>query len=156
MFALTGSLGWNSLAGFALGGTLNFGPHVSTDIAFGLAAIGLKSGARVRYNIFTSNWTPTFGVGFQFGNGSSGEAIEVDGQDGLVELVVERSGFVQALAGMSYQGQGGFTALFGAGYSVLLDDDNIRVVSGSEETADITRFVTGNGIVLEVALGYAF
>jgi hypothetical protein len=57
---------------------------------------------------------------------------------------------------VSYQGQGGFTALFGAGYAVLLDDDNIRAVSGSEETIDLTRSLTGSGIVIEVALGYAF
>ncbi len=156
MFALTGSMGWNALAGFALGGTFNIGPHVSTDIAFGVAAIGIKAGTRVRYNLFESDWTPSFGVGFQYGPGSGGESVIVNGQDGDAEVIIERSAFVQGLAAMSYQGQGGFTALFGAGYSLLLDDDNVQFVSGDEDTADITRFVSGSGIVLEVALGYAF
>lgn len=157
-FALTGSLGWNSLAGFALGGTFSFDPHVSADVAFGLAAIGLKMGTRVRYNLFESNWTPSFGVGFQYGPGSGGQAVTIQGSgtNGNADVVLESSAFVQGLAAMSYQGQGGFTALFGVGYSVLLDDDNLRLISGDEKTADAVGQVAGSGIVIEVGLGYAF
>ncbi len=146
------------MAGFAIGGTYSFDPHVSADIAFGVGSIGLKTGARVRYNLFESNWTPSFGLGIQYGPGSGDRTITFNGanQGEDADLIVETSAFAQALAAMSYQGRGGFTALFGIGYSVLLDKDNIRLVSGDEETADTVRFVTGSGIVFEVALGYAF
>lgn len=156
-FALTGSLGWNSLAGFAIGVTYSFDPHISADLAFGIGTVGAKTGARLRYNLFEGSWTPTFGLGIQYGPGS-GRAIEFQGanQDEQAELLIEPSAFAQGLAAMSYQGQGGFTALFGVGYSVLLDKDNVRTISGSEETADAMRFVTGSGIVLEIGLGYAF
>lgn len=157
-FALTGSLGWNSLAGFGIGGTFSFDPHVSADVTLGLAAIGLKMGTRVRYNLFESNWTPSFGVGLQFGPGGGGQAVTIQGSgtNGDAEVILEPSAFVQGLAAMSYQGHGGFTALFGLGYSVLLDEDNLRFVSGDEKTADIVRQVAGSGIVIEIGLGYAF
>jgi hypothetical protein len=156
-FALTGSLGWNSLAGFALGATYSFDPHVSADIAFGVGTIGLKTGARVRYNLFESSWTPSFGLGVQYGPGSVRSAVFKGANQGEeAELLVESSAFAQGIAAMSYQGQSGFTALFGLGYSVLLDADNVRHLSGSEETADAVRFVTGSGMVFEIALGYAF
>lgn len=152
-----GSLGWNSLAGFALGATYSFDPHVSADLAFGVGTIGLKTGARVRYNLFESNWTPSFGLGIQYGPGS-GRALVFRGanQGEEAELLVEASAFAQGLAAMSYQGHGGFTALFGLGYAVLLDKDNVRHISGDEEAADAYRFVAGDGMVFEMAFGYAF
>lgn len=161
--AIWGSLGWNSLAGFGLGLSYSFNPHITADAAFGVASIGLKSGARVRYNLFESNWTPTFGLGFQYGPGA--EHVVMHGDSGALspndpnadaEVTIESSGFVQALAGMSYQGKGGFNALFGVGYSALLDEDNVRAHSGGDETVELVRRVVGSGIVLEVALGYAF
>lgn len=157
-FALTGSLGWNSLAGLALGGTFSFVPQVSADVAFGLSLIGLKMGTRVRYNLFESNWTPSFGVGFQYAPGSGGQAVTIQGSgtNGDADLILESSAFVQGLAAMSYQGEGGFTALFGVGYSVLLDDDNVRVISGDTKTADAVRLFSRSGIVMEIGLGYAF
>lgn len=157
-FALTGTLGWNSLAGFALGGTYSFDPHLSADIAFGIGAIGLKTGARVRYNLFESNWTPSFGLGIQYGPGSGGQSAVIQGQNQGedAEVLLEASAFAQGLVAMSYQGDSGFTTLLGIGYSVLLDEDNVRLVSGSEKTADLVRFISRSGMVFEMGLGYAF
>lgn len=157
-------MGWNSLAGFAFGASYSFTAHFTADAALGLSAIGPKVGTRLRYNVLKSNWTPSFGVGFQYGSGSGGRtivqgqstSIDPNDEDADAEVTIERSAFVQALAAMTYQGAGGFNALFGVGYSVLLDEDNVQLHTGGEQTADIVRLVTGSGIVLEVGLGYAF
>jgi hypothetical protein len=162
--AIWGSMGWNSLAGFAFGASYSFTAHFSADAALGLSAIGPKIGTRFRYNVLKSNWTPSFGVGFQYGSGSGGRtivqgqstSIDPNDEDADAEVTIEPSAFVQALAAMTYQGGGGFNALFGVGYSVLLDEDNVQLHTGGERTADIVRLVTGSGIVLEVGLGYAF
>ncbi len=163
-FAIWGSMGWNSIAGFAFGASYSFTPHLTADAAIGLSAIGPKTGARLRYNLLKSNWTPSFGLGIQYGPGSD-EQITVQGQNNSIDpndedadavVTIEPSAFVQALAAMTYQGAGGFNALFGLGYSILLDEDNVRSHSGGERTTDIVRLVAGSGIVLEVALGYAF
>jgi hypothetical protein len=161
--AIWGSLGWNSLAGFGLGLSYSFTPHITADAALGVASIGLKSGARLRYNLFAKNWTPTLGVGFQYGPGAERVVMRGDSEtsapndpDADAEVTIEPSAFLQAMAGMSYQGKGGFNALFGVGYSVLLDEDNVRAHSGGAETVKLVRRIAGSGIVLEVTLGYAF
>lgn len=161
--AIWGSLGWNSLAGFAFGLSYSFNPHITADAAFGVASIGWKSGVRVRYNLLESNWTPTIGVGLQYGPGAKrvvmrGNSTMFAPNDAHADALVtiEPSAFAQGIVGMSYQGKGGFNALFGVGYSALLDKDNVQAHSGGQETVKLVRQVVGSGIAIEITLGYAF
>lgn len=156
-------MGWNSLVGFGFGLGYSLTPNLGLDAGFGVASIGRKAALRLRYNVLATNWTPVFGLGVQYGPGTGTRGVELFGDDGTsTTIMVERSAFLQALAAMAYQGDAGFTALFGLGYSALLDKRNVRLVAGSEHTAanehtaDLTQRITGSGIALETAIGYAF
>jgi hypothetical protein len=154
--ALAGAFGWNTLGGW--GATLSYSPdpHVSLDAAVGLSIVGFKMGGRVRYNVLTTPWTPSLGLGIQYGGGTGGERVRVDHADGRGEMTIEGSPFAQILAAMSYQGPEGMWFLGGLGYSILLVDENVTYVSGPQAATDLLRSLAGSGMVIELGVGYAF
>jgi hypothetical protein len=155
-FAIAGVLGWNSLVGFGIEFSYAIIPQLTIEVAGGLGAIGFKTGARLRYNMLESNWTPVLGVGMQYGPGSGGEVVTIAGEDGGAQLQIEPSAYAQGIVGVNFQGRGGFTFLAGVVYSHLLDKSNVSSATGGSETIEATRLVAGSGFGAEFAFGYAF
>jgi hypothetical protein len=103
-----------------------------------------------------SNWTPVFGVGIQYGPGSGGRSIAIQGQDGGAELKIEPSAYMQGILGVNFQGRGGFNFLAGAVYSHLLDKSNVSSAVGGAQTIEATQIAAGSGFGAEFAFGYSF
>ena len=162
---LTGEIGWNGLAGF--GPVLTYYAHrrVALDLGLGFSLLGGKAGLRTRYLLLDSPLTPFIGVGINatsgFGEATSDPAQNPDSDDPNREPVVvnvEASYLVQGVVGIDYIHRRGFTLVACGGYAHLLNDDNYQVLSGklTEEEERGFNIAFGGGLVLSVAMGYAF
>lgn len=135
----------------------HFIPHLAVDTGAGLSLTGLRVGARVRANLLKGEWTPFVAGGMAYAAGFGDQAIEGQGQSSeKAKLRVLESPFVQAAAGLNYTGTEGFAFTATTGYSILLENDNTRFVSGSREAYDDLRKGYKGGLILSVAFGYAF
>ena len=165
--ALTGELGWNGLAGFGPVLTYHVHPHFSVDFGGGISAFGWKAGVRGRYNFMTTPFTPFVGVGFNATSGlgeitidPSERAPSPDGDPNRspITLDVKPSYLVQTVVGFDFIHKHGFTLIGCLGASILLNHDNVDVLSGeleNDEQQAITAFFK-SGPVISVAAGYAF
>lgn len=155
-FAVAGELGWNGLAGLGVNLTYNILPQLAVDAGLGLSLVGIKTGVRARYNFTKGSWSPIAGVGFLYAPGGGDELIDFGSGSDRAEARLASSPYVQMVGGVNYTSQGGFMFMATAGYALLLKDENIEYVSGSRDSVDLIRTLTGSGIVLSTSLGYAF
>ncbi|MGQ0508594.1 MAG: hypothetical protein ACT4TC_25120 [Myxococcaceae bacterium] len=159
-FAVMGEGGWNSLSGLGVNGTYRLMPRLAVDLGLGLASTGLKGGARVRFNVLTSRWTPTFGLGFLLASGSFGQTVDFPAAfpgDSDLRFRVRPSPFLQFTGGVEFCAENGFTALATAGYAVLLGR-NLDMISGTPSARQdlLLKFVYGSALVVSAAVGYSF
>jgi hypothetical protein len=156
-FAIGGEFGWNSLAGLGVNFTYHPIPYLALEAGAGLGLIGVKGGARLRVNFFTSAWTPFVGAGYIFAPGTGDdEAPEADLGDGeKVTYKVRPSSFIQAVAGMNYTGPNHLVFTLAGGYAFLLRE-NLVYVEGSKAALEKIEFLLHGGVVVSAALGYAF
>jgi len=161
---LSGELGWNGLAGLGAILTYNAHPHLAFDLAGGFSLLGWKAGARVRYNLLTSNMTPFVGVGANATSGFGEFTDPGDGRQGAnvkgvpYTLDVRPSYLLQYTLGFDFQHRRGFNMVGALGYAQLLNDHNLIIVDG-ELTSDERRAVNAifkGGIVISLSAGYAF
>lgn len=157
--ALTGEIGWNGLAGF--GGILTYHahPHLSFDLGAGLALVGLKVGVRGRVNFLKGPVTPFAGLGLLAGSGwdSNPDVTDPDTRDKL-NVKVLPSAFTQAVVGLDWTNQRGFTLVGALGYAWLLSGNNVEIVTGepTPEERKALKLVFRNGAVVSLAAGYSF
>lgn len=162
--ALLGELGWNGLAGFGAILTYHAHPHLAFDLGGGFSLTGWKAGARVRYNLLTSNMTPFIGIG---GNATSGlgeftsdPADREHKEPGAVPftLDIKPSYFLQYVVGFDFLHHRGFNMLGALGYAQLLNDKNVILVDGelTHDEKQAVDFIFKGGIVISLAAGYAF
>jgi hypothetical protein len=156
-FVLAGEAGWNGLSGMGVNLMFRPIPLLSVDVGGGLSGIGWKGGARVRANILESEWTPTLGAGVIFGSGTLGNPVELTEGANSVRFHLSSAPFLQFVGGVEYAGRGGFTFLATAGYAVRLAD-NVVIDSGVPTSTQKSAMdiAYGSGLVLSLALGYAF
>ncbi|MCF6171442.1 MAG: hypothetical protein L3J66_10735 [Bacteroidales bacterium] len=160
-FGISMDMGWNGLVGF--GPTIQYyvSPHVGIDGGIGLSATGLKFGARGRYLFLEKIFTPFAGAGFNYGMGLGGSGLSVltnDDNGNVIDYYVKPSAFLQLTAGGDLLTGGGFFLLFDMGYSILLSEDNIVIVSGTPTVNQQQglKGLHGSGIVIEVGIGFVF
>ncbi|MCF6342962.1 MAG: hypothetical protein L3J31_09185 [Bacteroidales bacterium] len=160
-FGISMDMGWNGLVGF--GPTIQYyvSPHVGIDGGIGLSATGLKFGARGRYLFLEKIFTPFAGAGFNYGMGFGGSGLSVltnDDNGNVIDYYVKPSAFLQLTAGGDLLTGGGFFLLFDMGYSILLSEDNIVIVSGTPTVNQQQglKGLHGSGIVIEVGIGFVF
>ena len=162
--ALMGEVGWNGLAGFGPVLTYNATPHLALDLGAGLSLMGGKVGARARYNLLTSPMTPFVGVGATYAGGfgqqnlNSANDPHSDPTRGPVTLELKRSYLIQSVIGFDLIHKHGFTMLGCAGYSWLLNHDNVDVIAGklSADEQQAVNVLFKSGVVISLAAGYAF
>lgn len=154
-FAIAGEIGWNSLAGLGANFSYHPIPELALDTGLGLSQVGLKLGARARWNVLDTPWTPIAGVGFLYGLGSGNQDLKLTVNGDPVTLRLRGSPYLQTVAGVNYTGDGGFLFMATAGWAFLLRD-NAEFVSGSRTAFDKVRPVFGGGIVIAAAIGHAF
>ena len=160
-FGISMDMGWNALVG--VGPTIQYfvSPHVGIDGGIGLSATGIKFGARGRYLFLESIFTPFVGAGFNYGMGlgAAGLAVLSHDDDGnVIDYYIKSSAFLQLTVGGDLVTRGGFFLLFDMGYSILLSEDNIVIVSGTP-TVNQQQGLKGlyaSGIVVEVGIGFIF
>ncbi len=160
-FGISLDMGWNALVGF--GPTIQYfiSPHVGIDGGFGLSATGFKLGTRGRYLFLESIFTPFVGAGFNYGMGFGGAGLAVlsnDDNGNVIDYYIKPSAFLQLTVGGDLVTRGGFFLLFDMGYSILLSEDNIVIVSGTptvNQQQGLKGF-HGSGIVVEVGMGFIF
>ena len=142
-----------------LGGVFTYHPlpELALEGALGLSLSGWKTGIRARWNILSSEWTPTVGLGFMYATGTLGSETETEIDGEKVRFSVLRSPFAQLVAGVNYVGEGGlfFSAL--AGYAPLLRKRNFKLHAGEPdpEQLDVLKSIVGGGVVISLALGGA-
>lgn len=157
--ALTGELGFNGLAGFGAILTYHADPHLSFDLGAGLALVGLKVGLRGRVNLLKGPVTPFFGAGFMAASGwdSNPDLTDPNTQDQL-NLKLLPCAFSQAVAGIDWTTQGGFTLVGALGYAWLLSGDNVKIITGepTDEEREGLRVVFGSSPVVSIAIGHSF
>ena len=162
--ALLGEISWNGLAGFGPILAYNVNPHVAFDLGGGLSLLGWKVGVRGRYNFLTSNLTPFVGVGFNATSGlgevtiNSKDDPNSDPERDPVTLDVKPSFLVHGVLGFDLVHKHGFTLLGCIGYSRLLNQHNLDVLSGSlkSDEKQAVNIIFKSGLVLSVAAGYSF
>jgi len=150
-------LGWNSLAGVGLNASYHLLPRLSVDAGLGYSLVGAKLGARARFNLLTSEWTPFIAAGFLYGFGQGNRDLNLPVGSQTVVLRVAGSPFAQFVAGVDYSDAGGFTFLFTAGYAVLLREN--LTYSAGQDNALATQTLNPlfhSGLVVAAALGYSF
>jgi len=160
-FGISLDMGWNGLVGF--GPTIQYfvSPHVGIDGGIGLSATGIKLGARGRYLFLEKILTPFVGAGFNYGMGLGAAGLAVlsnDDNGNVIEYYIKPSAFLQLTAGGDLLTRGGFFLLFNLGYSILLSEDNIVIVSGTPTAYQQQGLdgAHGSGIVIEVGIGLIF
>jgi len=160
-FGIGIDIGWNGLVGF--GPVLQYyvSPHVGIDGGFGISSTGFKFGARGRYLFLEKIFTPFVGAGFNYGMGLGGAGLAVlsnDDNGNVIDYSVKPSAFLQLTAGADLLTRGGFFLLFNLGYSILLSEDNVVIVSGTptvNQQNGLDGF-HGSGIVIEFGMGFIF
>ena len=150
-------LSYNGLAGMGANMGYQLTPHVAFDAGLGKAASGAKVGVRARYNLFTSDFTPFFAGGISVGTGSMGKSWHAPDKAAPTPYSVSVSPYAQAVAGVSYQGDDGLSALVGAGYSQLLLSKNLSWQGSptAKQAADMPGSLE-SGLLLTASCGYAF
>ncbi|HET6347400.1 MAG TPA: hypothetical protein VFH51_20890 [Myxococcota bacterium] len=156
---VAGEVGWNGLAGTGLNVSWNLGPHFSLDSGLGVSGQTAKAGLRARWNLLTASATPFLGVGAMYGTGTP---VELDNtyEGNTIRFKIDRSPFAQAVGGISYIADNGFSLLASAGASWLLTDNNILLKSGvptaNQDKGLRNAAGTGVGLVASLALGYSY
>jgi opacity protein-like surface antigen len=151
-------LGWNSLAGFGVNAAYHVLPWFSVDAGVGMSSFGLKTGLRARANLLTSEWTPFVAAGFLYGVGSGDRVLTTPiNASESVSFRLGGSPFVQAVAGVDYTSDSGFTLLVTAGYAFLMGS-NVNFVGNPPSAAGVQVLNTafGSGLSAGVTLGYSF
>jgi hypothetical protein len=157
--ALLGELGWNGLAGFGAIVAYHVDPHVTIELGAGLALVGGKLGLRGRYNFSQRPFTPFIGVGFMGATGYEAPSRDLNAEDNSeLNIELRPSAFTQAVVGVDWISQGGFSLVGALGYAFLVSGENVVILTGvptpdEEEGLDI---VFGSGLVISIALGYTF
>jgi hypothetical protein len=158
--ALLGELGWNGLAGFGAIVAYHANPHITFELGAGLAAVGAKLGLRARYNFSENPVTPFIGAGFMTATGYDAPTRDFDSNDDNPELNIELkpSAFTQAVVGIDWISQSGFTLVGAVGYAWLITGDNVVIITGvpTEDEKKGLDIVFRSGIVISLALGYSF
>jgi acylphosphatase len=156
---LSAEFGWNSLSGVGVMYSRNLNAHIALDGSVGISARGGQAGVRGRYNILNRNVTPFVGVGFMYGTGFP-DALEAkkDNNDLRFAYRIDRSPFVQGVAGVSWQTRHGLSLMGMAGFNQLLRDGNVKVIAGSATPSDQDNLkkVFSSGPTLAMNIGYAF
>lgn len=153
---LLGEFGWNGLAGVGMVGGYHLHPHLTLEGGAGFSPVKWKFGARLRGNLWTSEWTPFLTGGFTYGLGDPGtEAVFLGGPPLRYRLL--RSPALQFTAGLDYTGEDAVVFLVNVGWSFLLAE-NLEITRGapSEQQQQILNLAFRSGPVLAVAFGYAF
>lgn len=153
---LLGEFGWNGLAGVGMVGGYHLHPNLTVEAGAGFSPVKWKFGARVRTNLWTSEWTPFLTGGLTYGLGDPGtEAVFLGGAPLRYRLL--RSPFMQLTAGVDYTGEDAVVFLVNVGWAFLLAD-NVEITRGvpSEQQQQILDLAFRSGPVVSVAFGYAF
>lgn len=127
-------VGNSGLAGLGVTVDYSFTPHWAVDTGLGVSVFGLKAGVRGRYNLFESAATPFVALGAMLA-AAPWETAEVVPMG-------------QAVGGISWIADGGFSLLAAAGWMQRLDGEQGRWV--------VPIVWTGSDMVVSVATGYAF
>ena len=154
--ALLGEVGWNGIAGFGPTLTFHATPHVSFDLGAGVSLTGWKLGLRSRYNLLKGPVTPFIGAGFM-GTAGLGELLIEEENQPDVTIRVKPSAFIQAVAGVDWTSDRGFTLVGAVGYAFLLND-NLDLVAGipTKDQRQAFDIIFGSGLVLTAGTGYSF
>ena len=155
-FFIGGELGWNGLSGLGAHFAYHVVPRLALDAGLGLSLTGLRAGAGARFNFLTSSWTPFVGGGFSYALGSGAKPVETTLKGDTVKFQVLRSPFLDLTTGVNYTGADGFAFTATTGYAILLRDHNTHYVEGSRQAFDDVRGIYKGGLVLALAVGYAF
>jgi len=160
-FGISIDMGWNGLVG--VGPTFQYfvTPQFGIDGGIGISFTGFKLGIRGRYLFLEKKFTPFVGAGFNYGLGLGNAGLAVlsnDDNGNVIEYYVKPSPFLQLTVGGDLLTGGGFFLLFNLGYSILLGEDNIVIVSGTPtiNQQQGLKGVHGSGIVIEVGMGFIF
>lgn len=161
---LTGEIGWNGLAGFGPVLTYNIHPNFAADLGGGLSAMGWKAGARFRYNLLTSPFTPFFGLGYMMASGF-GEVPLNDASDphydperDPVTIDLKASYLLQTTVGFDFLHRRGFTMIAALGYAWLLNSDNFDVLAGelADDEKEAIDVLYRSGLVISLSFGYTW
>ena len=157
IWAITVEVGANGLAGMGPVITNFVTPRFAVDAGVGVSYVGIKSGIRARYNLRDGNWAPFVSLGVVEAGGGGDKTYKIDTGGNVFEYGLRSSTFVQGGAGVEYVGRRGlaFVAMVGG---AKLCRDNVRPVSGipTDSQKDDLDAAFGSGVVLSVAIGYAF
>src|SRR5438128_550755 len=118
-WTLSGQTGWNSLAGTGLVLSRRVVPHFGLDAGLGLSTAGAKLGLRARGDLYDAPTTPFLSAGVLFMPG--GHFGDVNRP---YEYDVLPSPFVQAMAGVRFQGYQAVRLILAAGWSWELRRNN--------------------------------
>ena len=155
--AVSGELGWNSLAGAGLNLTYHFTPYGAVDAGFGLGASGWRTGLRGRVNFFDSDLTPFAAAGVFYSMGSRDPVRPPEAVNAFA-FTVAPSPFALLVVGAAYATPTGVSLMVTAGYAKLLRSDNVRIVEGNpdREQRRALRLWLGSGVSASISAGYAF
>ena len=156
-FGVSFNTGWNSLAGF--------GPSIhsrysdfTVDTGIGLSAFGVKTGVRGRY-LFApeKKVTPFIGLGLLRGFGAKNVQYE-ESIFNVVRYDLEATDYLQYTLGLDIQANGGFYMLLVTGYAQSLNEDNVKILSGTPSLSfnEAVDVLYKSGPVFELSLGYSF
>ncbi len=159
-WAITGELGWNSLAGFGINVTKYVTPNVAVDLGLGLGLQLFKSGLRGRYFFTKKKFAPYAGLGVIYAP-LEVEGIELDSDgDGVIDDIVNLNSslYAQLTLGFEYMSRGGFVFGMNVGYAPLLQDNYDEPAGGfnNSETKVGLDLAYGSGIVFGANMGFAF
>ncbi len=156
--AITGNAGWNGLSGFGITVNQFISKNFEVDAGVGLAATGIKVGARMNYIFLDKKFSPIATAGFMYGFGSNGQSLEYNGEFGTFTYTISGSPFLQVAFGIEYVAKGGFMIKALTGYAFLTIQKNYNIVYGIPTSDELSALdiALGSGIVMEVSIGYAF
>jgi hypothetical protein len=157
-FVIGAQVGWNTLAGLGLAASWTATRHLAFDAGAGYVISVPKAGARLRWNLLTSDVTPFVAAGgfWSFGRSTPQTITEKDGDSFAFQ--VGPAGYAQAVAGVDVQDASRFTFRFELGWSKDLTHRDLRVLSGTPDATSWkeVRLLAGDGLVLGGSFGYAF
>jgi len=158
--AITGNIGWNSLAGVGVIYHNYLAKQMGLEVGIGLATTGFKFGGRFSYLFSEKNFSPFVSGGFMYGLGFGDIEIDFENENtgNSFSYTISSSPFAQIGGGIEYMSDKGFLISGILGYAILLKDSNYEITKGAPTKDEISAMdiAIGSGVVIELTIGYAF